>query len=1341
MSESRTFHFELLGGGRLAGAANEKLTLKVGGREVELQTHSRKTLERAAGRSGALALALGASPAGLSHFAEVPADCLKPHQVTFITVEGPKNETHSSALGNLYHLSFHIPENHLRRYARRRAARLTADNRFKAFLPTNLWALGVRPDHLAALEANSSDLFLEANDLKSPWETALGLLFMHPQLGNSRAYEAAQIMHEHIGPSPLTDPDQYNRVYELATAISRQGPATSAGGFATYGQMLDPDGRPMFYEFDWLDKNRQVTFREGDPVMQYNLSDETEKYCGSPAASALKTSRNDPGLQNRAWSVNQSGLVEKKEFSGSEKKAAPKTAAAKQWTCTNKMPNHGLKTYPDSIKFDLKDNKLSVDFLNTYLRQLGVFVEFFEDQAMTKPIKNPKVNGSWPFYFPEALAKQFETESKKALGVLTNVNTIMGIPMPTDPTKYESAWPTEAQAARFHFGGLGTTNWQLPIDWPGVILTGVFQYAVPVIFMVGGAMVTDAQWYKAFISDKGNVACLAGIAFPFVAMDITVESVLGNMKAVMIRFANTAIGFLAKKGLEWLALFVGEKLLEAELLTAIPYVGTVYRIAATTMDLAQMAVTTGELLSSPATLEVDLKRCLTLNVTVKPDPAHGEKGRPETAIWPPVASGCQVTVEYRNGGTYTQTKFLPEINSSEPLVFTFPDLGWGGQLKFKAAAYSDTGWLAGLYESGYLEAKPDQQGGDGSMNVSGAITETLVPLSPATQYQYKQRLNYDPAQKRYIWEKGAVPVSANSAINCSNVGPNICKLQSMTILNEDFQVGYCYQGSNQNRPLEDPDQPVNTGQMYVLQNISLLDAKALNHRHKASEVGFKTQPLIAYDTFGQGPDKATISPANFILDTRFGRCHLRQVDLRDESPGFGLVQADKSWGTFSLPHLDAMVVHPSGYVLAVSWLYSKIQILKLGLGPVPDNEAPTADMVSGEGILQGLLNGPIALSIAPDGRLLILETKNARVQAFDLKGNPVPSFTGARLFSSPAEEVAAELDQSVWPDRLKRDFSEEGLNFIFSEPAAGLAKELDQGRLTQPIIDIFTENGFYLSYAVEGQAAPEIKSDCTVKVIRPGQSWEIDDPGKPALFSLKSDGREIQVFEEMRQMTVEVVAAGRKWLLRDAAGARTWLALADQDNPSEVAVHDYLSYLPLHQPDGVTFLDLAMETQGHIYVLSHTGSGARDTDYRLDIYAPDGAFLSRSPDPELVRDPGLRQHLAAARLVVDPFRTVAALNFESFTGPGGRTEPVVSQWLPSTPLFDLGLENLPAFQNGDMTKIKELFNDKGFQLSDQSTLETIKPGGYFVVWDGPRFYPVIVTLDRQQKEVISVYGF
>jgi hypothetical protein len=89
--------------------------------------------------------------------------------------------------------------------------------------------------------------------------------------------------------------------------------------------------------------------------------------------------------------------------------------------------------------------------------------------------------------------------------------------------------------------------------------------------------------------------------------------------------------------------------------------------------------------------------------------------------------------------------------------------------------------------------------------------------------------------------------------------------------------------------------------------------------------------------------------------------------------------------------------------------------------------------------------------------------------------------------------------------------------------------------------------------------------------------------------------------------------------------------------------------------DRVTYIDIACEVGGYIYVLKYLGEGARVQDYRLDIYAPNGVFVSQTTA------------VNAGKMCVSLWRELFTLNFNIVAGPGGRTEPSVSEWVPSTP--------------------------------------------------------------------------
>ena len=101
----------------------------------------------------------------------------------------------------------------------------------------------------------------------------------------------------------------------------------------------------------------------------------------------------------------------------------------------------------------------------------------------------------------------------------------------------------------------------------------------------------------------------------------------------------------------------------------------------------------------------------------------------------------------------------------------------------------------------------------------------------------------------------------------------------------------------------------------------------------------------------------------------------------------------------------------------------------------------------------------------------------------------------------------------------------------------------------------------------------------------------------------------------------------------------------------------------LNEPGTSEYLDISVDLQGYIFVLSYINGGLTPADYLLDIYTPNGDFLTRSTG------------IAAARMALDNFRNLYTLNYEELAGAPS-VEPSLSQWFPSTP--DSGADPLPA---------------------------------------------------------------
>jgi len=93
-------------------------------------------------------------------------------------------------------------------------------------------------------------------------------------------------------------------------------------------------------------------------------------------------------------------------------------------------------------------------------------------------------------------------------------------------------------------------------------------------------------------------------------------------------------------------------------------------------------------------------------------------------------------------------------------------------------------------------------------------------------------------------------------------------------------------------------------------------------------------------------------------------------------------------------------------------------------------------------------------------------------------------------------------------------------------------------------------------------------------------------------------------------------------------------------------------WFPLKDPAGtVTYLDIAVENKGFVYVLSKNAAAIN-----LDVYSPTGEWVFRTSG------------VNAARLCVTLWRDVYTLNYEPQTLPGALfpalAEPTISHWIP-----------------------------------------------------------------------------
>jgi hypothetical protein len=1425
-TETSDLHFAL---GHLPGI--DRFQLHTGGRRIALRAHTPQTRTAHAARNQALGLLDATERATFTHYAEGVE--LSSRRACILRVTYPSKTASIPALAMM---AVHVP-----RWARQahREQRLRRDAQG---VPIGLAQLGLttRLPFARAIAAS-----IDADDLLTTNSTAAAVVFHHPQLATSNPTTAAVVMDDHIN-----SPDNLINIQRFGSQISRQGPHWQASVAST-----DINGNQL----KWGPSFPSA----GQPVYNNQLSAATIAGAAGAMQSPLTTSQQDGALQNASWSVNQgTGTIyhvapqAARAIRSGRARAKAAMASANggyAFTLNNLTPGNGLSIDDSSMSFTPDRTTpgagtLTINVSNSYLRSLYAYAQFLD--ANGNIIKVSSNGGDPADYLP--------------ISVVTPVNVVLGIPLPTEPTVLSFDWSADAASARLLHGGLGSSGWDNDLVWPGAILTGIFNYAIPGLFLLVGAELDSNAWFKTLEEEQPLVALLLKLGLGVFGAEESASVAFPDVSAFLSAMADAIAGFLVHEGLEQLQEYIVEKLGETAFEDAIPGVDIFFQIANRAVDVAEIAETTVEVLLSPCVYEVDIVRTLDVQATVSPDPTHGTSTNP--AIWPQIAATWEAVVQYDGGTSHSQTGSMLGLGTaSQPITVTYAALPAGGSLQVKFNVYSATGFLCGQFTSAWQPAVlPTNQT---ILGIVGSIQENLVPLTASTVYQFKQKLVYNQAASAHMWQPiqftldpsyagslnnrqissglggvfqqngctldfGAAvdvinpgqawsitdgqtvyrialqqlmsggqmttvlmvstantPTEVVTDLSADDTGNNLAKLVNITMNDKAYMLGYCWRASGQNIPETGGRLPI-AGQIHAFQNINVLERPEASLKFSPS--GFVNQPAIVYDEFGPAPlfsvpatfatgldhggtvapDLAalfaafayplpgnavaatvtagaawtigvanatpsyslarltdiievhpypteTISQRNYYVQPTSDspsayQYQLRQITLDNTTP-FDMNQT-QSWGQFTLPFNDDFVVHPQGYIVAISFSLSRLMILKLPEAPTPDDQAVSAVIVSGpagNNARQGLVNGPTALAVTADGRILVLEQGTSivggRIQSFDVNGNPVPSFDGASITTAP-NSYAADLNAGLVSVDLRQAFANAGTPLSgewLVQDGATLYQLIDRGgsvvvtsgganlslnwsitsgsnsyqlSLDGPTIAVSQEG---TSFTIPASLATSLNSGITTGAVAAAFSQknvtltapvsiagdelildssiigELVEGTVPAALAAALAARGLSLSANATvsgSVVVTVRDPGSLWTLQDLRTTSSYKIALDS-NRGVLDVLALVSTAPLYDQSpaaGVTYLAISTELKGYVYVLSYTGDGSSAIDYRLDIYQPNGPWLARTVG------------VNAARIVLDMWRNLYTLNYESLLGPGGRTEPSVSTWIPSS---------------------------------------------------------------------------
>jgi len=420
-------------------------------------------------------------------------------------------------------------------------------------------------------------------------------------------------------------------------------------------------------------------------------------------------------------------------------------------------------------------------------------------------------------------------------------------------------------------------------------------------------------------------------------------------------------------------------------------------------------------------------------------------------------------------------------------------------------------------------------------------------------------------------------------------------------------------------------------------------------------------------------DSRTYTPTNQLY-------YLRGVDLSGMGSSSFDYDTTKAWGAFTSITIEDLAVHPDGYVIGVDYDNAKMLALRLPEDAVPQEQAPLAAPLSGLGLREGLLNKPKALTITADGRILILEEGNSRIQAFDVKGNPVPCFSVGQPNFALDPSYASSLDNWQAGDEAANAAQMQALREQFQQnivPATGAlftstnlapVQDLNTLNVDSALQALFVQYGYATSPA-QNNTPSTVTSTFSVTMTQKNSLWQVTitdtdssgGPPTPVTYDVRVVENEwgVQILAVWRSFnfSVDVKATGGEWMITDPTNAMTFSALLPPEAKS-ITVQQLASYMPLREEASATlkYLDVAVESKGFIYTLFQSGDQNNPT-FSIDIYNPDGSVLLTQP----------QSGINAAKFTVDQWRSMFTLNYQVIAGPGGRTEPSVSAWEPSTP--------------------------------------------------------------------------
>ncbi|MCD1257841.1 hypothetical protein B5M42_003165 [Paenibacillus athensensis] len=688
------------------------------------------------------------------------------------------------------------------------------------------------------------------------------------------------------------------------------------------------------------------------PVYQYNLSATTLNAAGPLIQGTLQLVKQDNALENKLWAV-QAGS------SGSYQPVTPPLAGY-TWTANQFDAQYGMAIV--SLSVNTQTLEVQAVLENVYPAFYSVYVEFLDENgAMLRP-------DNWTSRLPQN--SPLETETMKFAGLLAPTLMIEGMQAGASAITIGFTAPSGTASVRWTFGTLGALGWNAvasPLPW---LVSAVLGYAVPWIMKSAGNFTTP-DWYNSLTTDVKVLNELMGAAAALTQAQSAQEAIDQLSASIGTLLFGGSLPNLLKK--------LRNAYDDNALIQAAQGINWPLSGFASTL---QTGVVSGivETLSVPAVFSqtTSMQLIVSSAVQVVPDPRHG--------AWPLTAVRYELHWQ-GNGQSRSATDEMQGLWTESPLAADFANVPREACVTAAITVYDSAGAVVG------------QGTAQGTAAVPLVLTLSEAASTASDGYRPAMQLAYDP-QTGYSWQPAASMGTATLAnLDCSNVGTHLCQLTGLSLNVADNTLLFGWRASGTQAS------PCSAGgssgqQLYRLEAISI-----------SSNPGIALNPpscgFYTFTTLAAGDEASD----NLFFDTRTAPFALRDMKL-GEAGAFEF-PTGRSRGYLTLSTVSDLAVHPAGFAAAVSASANMLQIVQLSDQPVADAAAPGPYAIGGTGTRAGLLQQPVAVEVAPDGGLLVLEAGNRRLQAFDIYGNNYNYFGSSPCLTLRQDASVHYLDLAV----------------------------------------------------------------------------------------------------------------------------------------------------------------------------------------------------------------------------------------------------------------------------------------------------------------------------------------